>query len=366
MSTPKETVWEMDPHTYAKHEILREYLKAWFPILSTWSGRIVYLDGFAGPGVYSKNEDGSPVVAIKTAVEHVMVKRFREIVFWFIENDPRRADNLTKVLKEKFSQLPGNLRYEVETSEFAPSLDVTLDHIENEGGKLAPTFAFLDPFGFSGLPMELVSRILGYQSCEVLITFMSSFVNRFNDPLRENALDELYGTSEWRGVRDIVEPDERRKFLINLYVSQLREKADAPFVRTFEMIGRNNQLIYHLVFATKHRRGLEVMKEAMLKVDRRGTYRFSDRTDPNQSYILDYSEENTWIPQAADAVYKKFKGLQATVDTIQEFVIDNTPFVFRKGILIYLEKSNPSKITEVTGRRRVCTYPNGECVVKFR
>lgn len=355
----------MDPHTYAKHEILREYLKAWFPILSTWSGRIVYLDGFAGPGVYSKNEDGSPVIAIKTAAEHVMVKRFKEIVFWFIENDPKRAANLTKVLKEKFPQLPENLRYEVETSEFAPSIDVSLDHIENEGAKLAPTFAFLDPFGFSGLPMELVSRILGYRSCEVLITFMSSFVNRFNDPLRENALDELYGTREWRGVREIVEPDERRRFLINLYVSQLRERADAQFVRTFEMIGRNNQLIYHLVFATKHRRGLEVMKEAMFKVDRRGTYRFSDRTDPNQNYLLDYSEEKTWIPQAADAVYKKFKGLKASVMDIQEFVVDNTPFVFRKSILIYLEKSDPPRIVEVTDRRRVFTYPDDKCIVKF-
>jgi len=50
MATPKETLWEIDPHTKAKHEILRRYLNAWFPILNSWNNRIIYIDGFSGPG----------------------------------------------------------------------------------------------------------------------------------------------------------------------------------------------------------------------------------------------------------------------------------------------------------------------------
>jgi len=52
MATPKETLWELDPHTKAKHEILGRYLAAWFPILGTYHSRIVYVDGFSGPGRY--------------------------------------------------------------------------------------------------------------------------------------------------------------------------------------------------------------------------------------------------------------------------------------------------------------------------
>lgn len=34
MAAPKTTTWNLDPHTRAKHEILRRYLEAWTPILS--------------------------------------------------------------------------------------------------------------------------------------------------------------------------------------------------------------------------------------------------------------------------------------------------------------------------------------------
>jgi hypothetical protein len=64
----------------------------------------------------------------------------------------------------------------------------------------------------------------------------------------------------------------------------------ARYVRSFEMIGNNNQPIYYLVFGTKSAKGLERMKKAMWKVDRRGTYKFSDLTDENQMYLLDYGD----------------------------------------------------------------------------
>ena len=34
MALPEPTLWEADPHTLAKHEILKYYLEAWFPILN--------------------------------------------------------------------------------------------------------------------------------------------------------------------------------------------------------------------------------------------------------------------------------------------------------------------------------------------
>ena len=65
MPVPKTTVWPLEPHTKAKHEILRRYLGAWFPILTSggWNRRVIFLDGFAGPGRYSACEPGSPIIA---------------------------------------------------------------------------------------------------------------------------------------------------------------------------------------------------------------------------------------------------------------------------------------------------------------
>lgn len=208
----------MDHHTRAKHEILENYLKAWFPILATTSGRIIYLDGFAGPGIYEGGEEGSPLIALRTAIEHILKPRFKaEIRFVFIERDPGRVSVLRTVLDERFRELPSNISYEILDREFAPTLSSVLDNIENMGAKLAPTFAFLDPFGFSGLPMDIIGRMLNYDRCEVLITFMSGFVNRFTDELREPALDELFATDEWREIRELEDSEARRRFLIDLY-----------------------------------------------------------------------------------------------------------------------------------------------------
>lgn len=57
---PDSTQWRLEPHTAAKHEILRRYMNAWFPILGSYHGRVVFLDGFAGPGIYADGEPGSP------------------------------------------------------------------------------------------------------------------------------------------------------------------------------------------------------------------------------------------------------------------------------------------------------------------
>ena len=363
MDNTDSTVWDICPHTQAKHQILEEYLKRWFPILGSTFEKVVYLDGFAGPGVYSNSEEGSPVISIKTALEHNHLKQFKKIVFWFIEKDSERAANLEQVLKSRFSEsLPDNFQYRIEKSEFAPRLEKALDGIEKEGAKLAPTFAFLDPFGFSGMPMSLIARILGYQRCEVLITFMSSFVIRFNDEMRENALDELFGSKDWREIRKINNPDEKRRFVIDFYVKQLRKSAGARFYKTFEMIGSNNQIVYHLVFATKNISGLKAMKEAMMKVDRRGTFRFSDRTDPEQTFLLDYSNDKNWSEHASRYVHAEFAGKTASVNKIEEFVLTRTPFVFRKLILQQLEKAD--KIVRVEGRKRIRTFPDN-CVVEF-
>jgi len=46
-----EEYWnEYNSLQFFKHKILENYLKAWFPILSSFSGQINYVDCFAGRG----------------------------------------------------------------------------------------------------------------------------------------------------------------------------------------------------------------------------------------------------------------------------------------------------------------------------
>lgn len=286
-----DTVWEATRHTVAKHHILEKYLAAWFPILGSSHGRVVYIDGFAGPGVYKGGEWGSPVKALEVAVSHPQRSRFNEIIFWFIENDQARCDMLKNVLKEKFPDIKNNakdlIKYEVARGEFAKSVEVALDGIEANGENLAPTFVFLDPFGFAQMPMKIVRRLLAYPRCELMATFMEGFINRFH-ARSENALNELYGSDDWK---EIGSTDVKADITyVDMYKQKLKD-AGAKYVRTFQMSGSGGNVIYHLVYATKHIKGIKAAKTAMWAVSRDGEYAFSDRTDPQQKVLIDYKED---------------------------------------------------------------------------
>jgi three-Cys-motif partner protein len=67
MSAKKDTTWPAEPHTFAKTAILKNYLIPYFYMLgSSFSDEILYVDGFAGPGVY-ENGKGSPIEALVAA-----------------------------------------------------------------------------------------------------------------------------------------------------------------------------------------------------------------------------------------------------------------------------------------------------------
>jgi three-Cys-motif partner protein len=53
-----------------KHSILRKYLGAWFPILTSWSGRVLYIDCHAGRGRHKTGEEGSPIIALNCLLNH--------------------------------------------------------------------------------------------------------------------------------------------------------------------------------------------------------------------------------------------------------------------------------------------------------
>lgn len=360
---PMDTVWPLEPHTRAKHEILREYLNAWFPILSSQTNRIVYLDGFAGPGIYSKGEKGSPIIAIQTAKKHTLKNKFCQIIFWFIEKDQDRCKKLQQVLDEEFPDLKNNsdnnLIYDVENTKFATRIKEILDELENSQQKLAPTFALLDPFGFSGLPMTLIKQILKHEKSEVLITLMVGFFTRFLDEAKEESLNDLFNTDEWKEAKSKPTPERRRQFLLNLYVQQLKSNGGAKFVRTFEMIDKDNKVIYYLVYGTKHWKGMDVIKKAMHKVMQGDTYRFSDRTDPKQKFLFDKNTDRT--TDLSELIYQHFKGKTVSILTIEEFAAE-TPYIFKKAALKHLEKTN--HIINVQNRNRRFTYP-GNCKISF-
>ena len=350
----------IDDHTCAKHKILKEYLKAWIPIIGSTSNTSIFLDGFAGPGIYKGGEIGSPIIAIKTARDHKYLERIKNMNFIFIEKDKNRYDILSKTIKDKYPKLPPNLNYEIMPNGFIENLSQMLDKIR-EGNSLPPTLAFVDPYGYSEIPFELIKRFLQNSKSEILLTFMTHPIIRFLKTTPEETINKLYGTTDWQDVKKMDDNEEKINFLIDLYMKQLKN-SNVKFTRSFRMINSNGNVVYHLIFATKHWRGMNEMKKSMLKIDKSQSYKFSDRVGINQTSIADFADDLFWISNASKDILKQFSGKTTSLSEIRDYVVADTPYIFHKKILKYMDNNN--KINNVVRQLRKKTYPDN-CSITF-
>lgn len=356
MAAPKETIWEAEPHTLAKHLILRHYLAAWFPILASWSQRIVYYDGFAGPGRYSKGEPGSPIVALTVAMEHSVAFK-SELVFIFVERDRLRVENLRSEI-ERLTP-PKEFKWNILEEEFASALSKTLDGLKRKRLQMAPTFAFIDPFGIKGLPFKLIARLLRQQSCEVLITFMNQALERWATELPAQ-INALIGRPE--AADKIAGAEDRVAMARELYAQSLGTAA--KYVRFFEMRDVSHRPIYDLFFASNNDLGHYKMKEAMWKADGSGDFLFSDGIDPAQATLFSPDAPREFAP----SLWRHFRGQTVDWEEISRYTRDATPFLetHARGALKLLEASGLDGFsirvapTKADGKpRRRNTYPVG-------
>ncbi len=359
MAKPMQSLWEIEPHTKAKHEILERYLDAWFPILATYNQRIVYIDGFCGPGRYKGGEDGSPIIAIKKALNHFGRLQNREISFIFIDEREDRIDHLKSEIASM--KIPQNFFIHTEVSEFEKTVGQILNDLKSKNLNLAPTFAFVDPFGFKGIPFSLIKELLNNPKTEVFINIMADFINRFVEHpdanTRQHIID-LFGTDQ--ALQIIADGDNRLETLRQLYQAQL--ETCAKYVRYFEMQDEQGRLIYYLFFASKHPLGFVKMKEAFWKVDPESGFHFSDKTNPAQMILLSTDPSRDLIK----IIMQRFSGKRAKVSEIQKFVEEDTSYISKhmRQALNFMEADGTISVEALKsdGSKRTRGFPDGVIV----
>jgi three-Cys-motif partner protein len=356
--TGAPTVWEMDSHTAAKHGILQGYLYAWLPIMSKYNRRLVYVDGFAGPGVYKGGEPGSPIVALRAFLDHKQRNLIdAELVYVFIEEVPRRVARLKEEIA-KLGKLPQNVKVSVIEGTFQDRFAAVLDDIDARGVALAPTFAFIDPFGYTDAPMSLSGRFLQFDRCEVLIYVPMRFVIRFVGRAgQENAMNTLFGSSEWKKARTM-SGTERTRFLHDLFAKQLKEECGLTYVRSFEIVSSANAASgYTLFFGTKHLLGLERMKESMWSIDPVEGKRYKDTTSSGMQPLFARDVDTNPLRLA---MIEKFGDRPFTIEDACEFTVAETPYIrshVKKRTLKPLEQTD--KLEVLSERKQKGTYPDG-------
>lgn len=125
------------------------------------------------------------------------------------------------------------------------------------------------------------------------------------------------------------------------------------------MRGTQNRVIYDLIFITKHEEGIKTMKNSMWRVrSGDGHFVFSDKEfcDAEKTTIK-MLDDDKWCKDAALLLFEKYKGREATLTEIEWSIWLDSPYIFRKSILKWLEKNKMIDVQATCGDRKVGYYP---------
>ena len=307
-SNTNEKYWaEYDGLQHAKHQILRRYLGGWFPILASWHGRVLYIDCHAGRGRHDTGQEGSPILALRLLLEHRSRNRIlanTEVSFIFFEINEANCIHLNQEI-DSIGQLPDGIEVSLSRGDYEERIYEIVRDLHEQGKRLAPTFAFVDPYGFC-LSMELLNSLLEFPRCELLINFMYRYIDMaIHNLAQTDNMDILFGCPDWRRLVLIKDSTQRAEATISLFSDQLM----AEYVTHIYMRDTKGFLKYVLFHATNHSRGREVMKDAMWSVTPDGSFTAFERHTPNQMVLivpdpdLEPLKERLWTNFAGKDVY---------------------------------------------------------------
>jgi three-Cys-motif partner protein len=357
---PNTVLWEADEHTLAKHQILRGYLQAWLPMMSRWEQRVLLIDGFAGPGRYVGGELGSPLIMLRTLLDHgaFATRAATTFSFLFIEQNHERIEHLRQEVAA-LGPLPNNVRVipPIEGN-FADVMSHVFEQFH--GLALVPTFAFIDPFGYKDTAAGLTGQILSFPKCEVLIYLPLYNIARFmREPDQEAVLNNLYGDESWKAAWAAGPFEEAQDILHDRFADVLLRHC--KHVRSFELLGKTTNSGYHLFFGTSSEDGIRRMKAAMWKVDPEHGARFRDSTRPGQTILFEFGPD---LMPLLGMLKAKFGTEPFSIEAAAQFVLLDTAFRddahLKEPILKPAEDAGRLEAWKSDGsKRRRGTYPEG-------
>jgi three-Cys-motif partner protein len=303
--------WVYSSHARVKHEIQRRYLGAWLAILGHTMSPLVLFDGFAGRGRYKNGEAGSPLLFWQRAAEAVKAERPKAVEIDCVELD-----------KQNFAELEGEIAklshpqvtIEAHKGEFAVEAIRKAEELKARNWT-PPVFWTADPFGFRGVPLDVISKLMQMERSEVMITFMVREMRRFLEQENlESPLNEFFGGGAWKECLNLGPGEDREQKLLLAYSEVVRggvAKFATPF-RVFE--DERAQTIYYLIHLTNNPLGMRKMKEAMVKQSPDMTFWPVTRRDPNQ--IAMDVEEDAPYPSLQRHLEERFSGRSLTFEEL--------------------------------------------------
>lgn len=260
--------------TLVKHFILEHYLERFAHIVgSTWDA-ITYIDCFAGPwnARSEQLEDSSFALALaqlraaRTNLADLKAARGRpplELRCFFLERDATAFAQL-----RDFASGVHDAEITTKHATLEESVDDIVSFVTKRQNDAFP-FVFVDPTGWTGFGLDVIEPLLKFQPGEVLFNFMTKDILRFaeaSDPGIRDSFDRLYGPIDYLARISGLTGQDRQDELVRCYCDAIRSTGDFDYVcPAIVLHPENNRTHFHLLYATRNAKGVEVFKQVEKK-----------------------------------------------------------------------------------------------------
>lgn len=253
--------------TWVKHQILRKYLQRFAYIIGSNWDAITYVDCFSGPWKVESDDfrDSSFSVALEE------LRKARADLASRNLNPKLRCLFLEKKKSsyQKLKQYAESVKGNDEIVALNSAVEDSIDAIVNFTKKGGFPFIFIDPTGWTGFGMDAITPLLKITPGEVLINFMTGDIRRFlesPDEATKESLIRLFGSDSYRSKVQGLRGQDREDAVVVAYAEEIAKRGRFEYMPSAIVLrGEADRTRFHLIYATRHWKGLEVFKEAEKK-----------------------------------------------------------------------------------------------------
>jgi three-Cys-motif partner protein len=305
------------PQTNYKIKYVVEYIKRW--ILVSVNREMVtnvnFVDCMCNAGIY---EDGDLCTAMEvlslfiTAAQQHPDKNFNLFVNDVKQDRIEACKQITKRLLN--NQVISNLNICFDNKDVNEYLN-NFSLFDKKFGYGASTVLFVDPYNFGTVKIDRLTAFINRYYCEVIFNFFISDYER-------NGIDDRI--RECIGNAKIENKDE----LITYIVKEVKV-GKMKYVFSYQFRTRTNKELYHIIFITPSKKGLEKLKEALWSTfNGKFCYR-NTNISPRQLSLISEDEDRELLlsMHAKDAIsllLNQFHGQTVNYQEIESFLDENT------------------------------------------
>lgn len=303
--------------SFIKAKIVSQYCWIWAKIMAERAEQIYYVDLFSGPGKYEDGSESTPLLVMRNAIRDPKISSTLRTFF----NDENQ--DYIHQLQTEIEALDGynDLKYKPVYS----NKDVV--EIDNKdiypSGRIVPTLLFIDPFGYKGLSIDLITVVKNW-GCEIIFFFNYSRINMaLSNPVFVPNMKKLFGIDLFNQIVDYLSnkqfTPEQREALVTEAVCAKISAIDPSIIKPLHYRFRDEngtKVTHHLFFATKNPLGYSKMKEIMATHSSEiqegvGMMEYNVKTKYQPRLIVDTS-----IPHLMKDLLEKFAGQTITVQQV--------------------------------------------------